>query len=90
MLITYEDVASGTPTSIWAQVLDRNGKPVGSPVKLDSKSTTEKFWLGKTSAMPINPEDTFARFVWYGIPDDVESYDVVRSLLRLDISLPLP
>ena len=94
MLIALDD--EGFPkgsVSIWAQPLDRNGKPVGSSKKLISTSANERIESNKLFALPGKPGDTVARFVWYGLKIDISSNKALGSnskVQKLDLGVRLP
>lgn len=94
LLIALDDdgFPNGT-VSVWAQALDKNGKPVGSSKKLFSTATRERYEANKVFALPGNPGDTVARFVWYGLKIDTSTNKALGSnsvVQKFDLSVRLP
>lgn len=63
LLIGLEDnIDGGTVT--WAQVLNETGDPIGSPVVIDSTLSSQLILNGVVTALPPDPSNKIARFVW--------------------------
>ncbi len=91
VLIALED--QGYPNgsvSVWAQALNKKGKAVGSSKKLYTTTANERIDENQIFALPVQPGDTEARFVWYGIKGDPHFINTSYGILKLNISLPLP
>jgi hypothetical protein len=94
LLIAFDD--DGYPNgnvSVWAQALDKNGKPVGSSKKVFLTASKERYEANKIFAIPGKPEDTVARFVWYGLKIDTSSNKALGSnsvFQKFDFSVRLP
>jgi hypothetical protein len=67
VLIGVEDPDLDGSSSVWAQELDTTGKPIGAPTKFYTSSSTERIGNGTIIALPVQPGETSARFVWYGM-----------------------
>jgi len=93
LLIAREDDRQASPNTLWAQLLDANGKPNGSSVKLFTTADTERFLDAKLVALPGKPGNKTARFIWYGLLEksvDGNFNGDVNLFEKLDISIPLP
>jgi hypothetical protein len=80
-------------SSVWAQVLDQNGKPTGTPVEVYKVSENE----GVILAAPIyallsNPTDTVFRFVWFATIAKRGRFGAFESgrILKLTLDLTDP
>lgn len=63
ILIGNEDMAGGGMTT-WAQVLNEKGEPIGTPVVVNTTLTSERINNGAISALPVDPANKVARFIW--------------------------
>ncbi len=97
ILIAIEHDNTGGAASIWAQVLNKKGKPSGSPVKLYTTADTEEITVGRVVIIPspVKPGDPVAPFVLYALVQRHEDFNPSRDyagvgsyILKLKISLP--
>ncbi len=95
MLIAVEDEGIDGAASVWAQALNENGKPVGTPQRLYTTGENEKIVDGgEIIALPVKPGESVARFVYYGLlqkrgdfNQSLQWYGVGSQILKLNISL---
>lgn len=87
LLIALDD--EGFPNgsvTVWAQRLKGDGKPVGQSKKLFTTSPDERIEASRLFALPTQPGESAARFVWYA-----QNSDYINSkheVLKFDLSLP--
>jgi hypothetical protein len=89
VLVAAEDQLLDGDASLWAQTLDANGRPLGTPIKIyvaPSKTTMKETLM---TALPSTPADTSFQFVVYGTVANVPPYGVPlgNQVVKINLSL---
>lgn len=88
IVIGNEDLPLGVGsggTVTWAQLLNDSGVAIGSAVQINATSIFGSIDNGVIAALPENPADNLARFVWVGRLND--SHARQAAILKLNLTV---
>lgn len=89
VLVAAEDKLLDGGASVWAQTLDANGRPLGTPIKIYAAPSKTTMKETSTTALPSTPADTSFQFVVYGTVASAPPYGVPlgNQVVKINLSL---